>query len=333
MPPESSTQRDRVAALNSLCYDYVEFEKLFGSENSYTQAAKSVKRKFESLVINGNQSEEPASTGQKTNVVESESYTSTAGASTGSKRSRSEGASIEPITKKSKPSTPNVDADDVDKKDAASVSKSTEETPATDALADKSTKPPVHKVRVGKMDYPAHPLTVRVTNLANETDDMDLVDLFRHRCGPIVHAKIVREKSHRPGKHQSRGWGLVQFEDRDSVEKALALHDLIGIHERVVKVGRSHVPAVSLVPPGMHRLKPKGEGKSSKRNEKTRERKLSKDETHQDQMSMKDKNMKDDETNQEVPAKAEAFDSAAILAFRPRGVTRRKPKISLGGKK
>jgi RNA recognition motif-containing protein len=182
------------------------------------------------------------------------------------------------------------------------------------------------------MDYPAHPFTVRVTNLAGETEDMDLVDLFRSKCGPVVHAKIVREKSHHPGKHKSKGWGLVQFEDRDSVEKALTLNDLIGIHERLINVDRSHVPAVGLVPPGMHRVKPKGEGKSSKRNQKKREGKLSKDETHED-VTMKDENAKDDESKREVPAKAAATDSASILSFRPRGVARRKPKISLESKK
>ena len=216
--------------------------------------------------------------------------------------------------------------------DAAPASKSVEETAVPADDVEKPKKPHVHKVRVGKMDYPAHPFTVRVTNLAGETEDMDLVDLFRAKCGPIVHAKIIREKSHHPGKHKSKGWGLVQFEDRDSVEKALALNDVIGIHERVVKVDRSHIPAVGLVPPGMHRVKPKGEGKSSKRNQKKRERKMSKDETHEDDASMKDANAKDDEPKPEVPAKAAATDSASILSFRPRGVARRKPKISLGNK-
>lgn len=223
--------------------------------------------------------------------------------------------------------------------DAATAEKSTEEPVNASAdgcsVAEKPKKPPVPKVHVGRMDYPAHPYTVRVTNLADDTEDMDLVDLFKPKCGPIVHAKIIREKSHHPGKHKSKGWGLVQFEERDSVDKALELNDVFGLHERVVKVDRSHIPAVGLVPPGMHRVKPKGEGKSSKRNQKNRERKMSKDEMHNEDTPMKDDNVKDDESKQ-TASKAGASDSAGILAFRPRGVARgaakRKVKVSLGNK-
>ena len=65
--------------------------------------------------------------------------------------------------------------------------------------------------------------------------------------------------------------GLIQFEERESVEKALALDEEIGLHEKLIKVRRSHMPAVSKVPPGMHRTNPKGEGKNSMRNQKRRE--------------------------------------------------------------
>ena len=45
----------------------------------------------------------------------------------------------------------------------------------------------------------------------------------------------MREKHrHHHGKGKSKGWGLVGFEDRESVEKALALFDVIGIRERLV---------------------------------------------------------------------------------------------------
>jgi hypothetical protein len=325
VPESIGSQRDRAIALQDLCHDYLEFEKVFGSEDSYTQAAKSVRRKFESVVTNGNQAENSTLHGEKAVVAVGDT-------SAGSKRARPEDDSTEAAAKKLKPAIPGASDGDIDMGDALSASKSVEETavPANDF--EKPKKPPVYKVRVGKMDYPAHPFTVRVTNLAGETEDMDLVDLFRAKCGPVVHAKIVREKSHHPGKHKSKGWGLVQFEDRDSVEKALTLNDLIGIHERLINVDRSHVPAVGLVPPGMHRVKPKGEGKSSKRNQKKREGKLSKDETHED-VTMKDENAKDDESKREVPGKAAATDSASILSFRPRGVARRKPKISLESKK
>ena len=58
VPESTGSQRDRAIALQDLCHDYLEFEKLFGSEDSYAQAAKSVKRKFESIVTNGSQVEE-----------------------------------------------------------------------------------------------------------------------------------------------------------------------------------------------------------------------------------------------------------------------------------
>jgi hypothetical protein len=66
---------------------------------------------------------------------------------------------------------------------------------------------------------------------------------------------------------------IVQFKDRELVEKALALtgHVVIDIHEKPVKIERSHLPAAGLVPPGMHRANPKGEGKCMKRNWKRKE--------------------------------------------------------------
>ena len=129
--------------------------------------------------------------------------------------------------------------------------------------------PKLPTVRVGNMDYPVHLYTIRVSNLSPDTEDMDLVDTFRPVCGAIVHARIVREK-HADGnsKSLSKGYGLIQFEQLESVDKALVLDDTLGIHEKLVKVERSHIPAVSLVPPGMHRVRPKGEGKVSKRNQK-----------------------------------------------------------------
>eukprot|EP00957_Ditylum_brightwellii_P020389 1537971-Ditylum_brightwellii.AAC.1 len=33
---------------------------------------------------------------------------------------------------------------------------------------------PEHTIRVGKLDFPAHPFTIRVTNLSPDTEDMDL---------------------------------------------------------------------------------------------------------------------------------------------------------------
>jgi RNA recognition motif. (a.k.a. RRM, RBD, or RNP domain) len=99
----------------------------------------------------------------------------------------------------------------------------------------------------GTKEFHAHPFTVRVLNLAPTAKDMDLVELLRKRCGPIVHARIVRER-HGKKKGQSKGWGLVQFEESESVDKALALSGEIGMHDRVVTIERSHMSAVNVVP-------------------------------------------------------------------------------------
>jgi len=129
----------------------------------------------------------------------------------------------------------------------------------------------VHKVRIGKLDYPAHPFTIHVSKLSKETQDMDLVDAFSHEVGAVVHAKILREKLTGKGGHhyhgESKCCGLVQFEERSSVENALQKDGLLEIGGKSVKIQRSHLPAVGLVPAGMHRVNPKGEGKMSKRNE------------------------------------------------------------------
>merc|ERR1712161_123206 len=104
-----------------------------------------------------------------------------------------------------------------------------------------------YKIKIGKLEYPAHPYTVKVSCLDPTTTDMDLVTVLRPKCGQIVHAKIMREKKHKKEykkksshtnnnavdgtttSHKSKGWGLVQFEERASVEKALQLSNIIGI--------------------------------------------------------------------------------------------------------
>ena len=210
---------------------------------------------------------------------------------------------------------------EVEAKQVATDEPNGEENPKEPPATHKVKTPATHKVKVGKMEYPAHPLTVRVSNLAPETEDMDLVDTFRPRCGAVVHAKIIREHHHHHhGKGTSKGWGLVQFESQDSVDKALALHDTIGIHEKILLISRSHMPAASLVPPGMHRVKPKGEGKVSKRNHKIREQKEAEKESTE---------KVEPATTAEKPV---GSTSAGVLAFQPRGVARkvnRKPKLSL----
>jgi RNA recognition motif-containing protein len=191
-------------------------------------------------------------------------------------------------------------------------------------------KKEVPKAKVGNVEYPAHPFTVRVSNLSPEVEDMDLVDAFRPRCGAIVHAKIMREKSHHhQGKSKSKGWGVIQFELQESVDKALALSDIIGIREKLVNVERSHMPAVTLVPPGMHRVKPNGEGRNSKLNQKKKQQKGE----HADEA------VHTATTGSEIPAEVHREPSSTIiplgvLAFRPRGVQQnRKPpkmRVTLG---
>jgi hypothetical protein len=138
-------QRDQATVLHSLCHDYFEFEQLFGSDASYFHAAKDVRQKLETFVLNGAQ--------------------------------QTESASIYSLSYKS--------------------------------------------------------------------------------------------------EVQRRTWtSLPRFKEREAAEKALELNDVIGIHERVSKMERSHVAAAGLVPAGMHRVNPKGDGKITKRNQKKKEHRL-----------------------------------------------------------
>jgi hypothetical protein len=91
-----------------------------------------------------------------------------------------------------------------------------------------------HLVRIGNVDYPAHPYTIRILNLAETVEDMDLVDRFRS-YGKIVHARILREKSHyHSAKVKSKRHGLVQFEEKDHVGSTLKLSGNIGLKERTL---------------------------------------------------------------------------------------------------
>ncbi|KAG7372880.1 RNA recognition motif containing protein [Nitzschia inconspicua] len=189
----------------------------------------------------------------------------------------------------------------------------------------------VHKVLVGNLEYPAHPFTIKVSFLSPQTQDMDLVDIFRPKCGPIVHAKIMRDKHHSPTERgKSKGWGLVQFEDRESVEKAILLSDVIGIHGKSVRIERSHLPAVSLVPPGMHRINPKGQGKSTKQNQRRKEIQLQQrqeQEQQQDESKPRLPSKENKASSQTVDASSTTktiSSDANLLMFRPRGVVSKK---------
>ncbi len=183
----------------------------------------------------------------------------------------------------------------------------------------------VHKVRIGKLEYPAHPYTIHVSNLSKETEDMDLVDTFRREIGNVVHAKVLREKKFGKGGHhfhgESKCSGLVQFEERMSVENALLKDGKLDIGGNMIKIQRSHLPAVGIVPQGRHRVNPKGEGKGSKRNKYQKESKLKVD-TNEEKMDCDD--------GGDTKAKGRGGDdtpsslSLSVLSFKPRPM-KRKP--------
>jgi RNA recognition motif. (a.k.a. RRM, RBD, or RNP domain) len=290
--------RDFDTALASLGHEWVEFETTFGSDKSLDRAAKAIQRKVHKLAV-----QPPVTTTTTTAIAIAArlikleptadlhlgpTTTATSAASTENERDTKEHASLkrnpesdihDTVTKKRKIQGSNGGSDNVnndEKQQEMDIDNETEPANANDdddaaALKKKSNRP---KVRVGELEFPAHPFTVRVSNLTDDTVDMDLVDLLRPKCGAIVHARIVRERGGNRHDHQnyhmlgkSKGWGLVQFEEREAVEKALALTDTLGLHEKLLQIERSHMPGVSLIPPGMHRVKPKGEGRNSKRNE------------------------------------------------------------------
>jgi hypothetical protein len=302
----SSTQppaRDFETALSCLCHDWMLFESVFGSERSRSRASKVIEKKLLKAKISMPTKAPAPQLSADTNGAEAK-------------------VSGDQVAKRKLE-----DLDDAEQ--PAKKQKTQEQVDAADAIEKAiAAKKAVPKVKVGDLEYPAHPFTVRVSNLSPDTEDMDLVDAFRSKCGAIVHAKITRDKHLHQGKSFSKGWGLVQFEERDAVEKALELDDVLGIKEKIINVARSHVPASSIVPPGMHRVNPKGEGKSSKRNQKRREQKSGVSEVDKNQTANLDQstsNQKKEEPKEEkkAPAKAQSI-AFNPLAFRPRSVARSK---------
>jgi RNA recognition motif-containing protein len=353
---DQTVTRDFETGLRSLCHDYVTFERFFGSEKSLTQATKAIEKKFAKLLVAPS-----ASTGQvPTNGTTAtqlpvEAQNGPADEVPLWKPETAEKPQVEPESRQEgeKVAKRKVQ-DDTDTRPAKKAKTADDEPPVemqtvspvkdTEGGVEKEgekaeSKPdgrPEFRVRVGKLDYPAHPYTIRVTNLSEDTEDMDLIDIFRPKCGAIVHAKIIREKHHFHGKGKSKGWGLVQFEERDAVEKALKLSEVIGIKEKLVKIDRSHMPAASLVPPGMHRVNPKGEGKVSKRNEKRKQQRMDTDGPDGDRKNSDaaEPESKPEQDTANEQAKERKPKSAGILAFRPRGVahgsTHRKLRMTLG---
>ncbi|KAL3920751.1 MAG: hypothetical protein SGILL_003095 [Bacillariaceae sp.] len=288
---------DYDTALRVLCQDYVTFERYFGSQSTQADATKAVQKKLSRAFANGADAQQQVSS--------------------------------DAVDSATTPSSLKRKVDDVDDDENAMQVDGEHQGPSakkqkTDATAAAPCKPTTlsvpkrsqHKVKVGNIEYPAHPFTIKVSFLSPKTQDMDLVDVFRPKCGPVVHAKIMRDKhthhspSHEKGK--SKGWGLVQFEDKESVEKALALADVIGIDEKSVKIERSHLPAVGLVPQGMHRVNPKGHGKSTKRNQKRKEH------HHQESKGDNDRDSK----KPAAAAAATTMTTVSALSFRPRVVSK-----------
>jgi len=133
--------------------------------------------------------------------------------------------------------------------------------------------------------------------------------------------------------------GFGTFEEKESMAKALELDEMIGIQEKLAHVEKSHMPAVLLVPPGMHWVNPKGEGKSTTQNIKWKEykgaegKKLASTANSQDKHAAPktDASKPDPEHESMLTEKKETAPAAtkplasqkpSVLAFHPRGVGR-----------
>lgn len=305
--------------LRHLCRDYLVFERCFGSDKSLADASKVVQKKMAKVQTSQQEHEykatvSPTESKLEKTLAEGSTQQETLNETGNRKRSREEDDGGQPTKILKAESSPN----------GGDVSHDGEPTKKTDLRVPKREE---DKVKIGDLEYAAHPFTVRVSNLAVNTEDMDLVDVFRPCCGDIVHCRIMREKEAR-GKGKSKGWGLIQFEEKASVETALELSEVFGINEKLVKIERSHLPAAGLVPSGMHRVNSKGKGKRSKQNKKRSE---------------SCKSGQGDESNRKSPTTiAPSINDAkrpittretgaemGLLSFRPRGVrTGRKPKVA-----
>ena len=93
---------------------------------------------------------------------------------------------------------------------------------------------------------------------------------------------------------------------------------------------RSHQPAVGIVPPGMHRINAKGSGRSTKRNEMRKERRLIKSKekkmTISDVLEQTPLEGTNDGVSDTVASRIIPTANANILSFRPRNVKGRPKK-------
>jgi len=310
--------RDYDTALSDLSREYLEFERIAGSEESLSHAITLVRSKL----ANWNPSLVPAVA--ITNEVDPNG-----------KRKLDTSNDVSMPDHGSSMLTD--DHEQQDEEEVGNQSKSKRAKVKTDLKQPKKTDG-VHKVRIGKMEYPAHPYTIHVSKLSKDTEDMDLVDAFRSEFGAVVHAKIMREKiTGNRGHHyhgESKCSGLVQFEERMSAEGALQKDGEFEVGGKVIKIQRSHLPAVGIVPAGMHRVKPKGEGRMSKRNKQKKESRMKIDTNQSMDVKEKAKGGKasaDRGKNGDSITSPSAL-SLGVLSFKPRGM-RQKPKIALGESK
>ena len=337
-PIDPNVERDYETSLQCLCHEYLVFERRFGSDKSLSATSKAIEKKLAKLFPDNNKNQMSIQTSIATKEKESDTQMSVSvrdtviGDTVERETTNGQKRSIETQTEEAQPSKKAKLADSEELSEANDSVRKGGKDDGTSVVVDApiDSKPPeVVKVKVGGLEYPAHPFTVRVLDLTEDTEDMDLIDNFRPRCGAIVHARIMREKrSH--GKGRSKGWALVQFEERESVEKALCLSDVLVIREKSVKVARSNIPAIGIIPAGFHRVNPKGEGKYSKRNQKMKERKSTEKPISEPAKNSTLKVVAKTDSTSESPS------GMGILAFRPRGVQHgnkhRKVKLSLSEK-
>ena len=355
---------DYETSLRCLCRNYLLFEKHFGSDSSYSECQKSIQKKLaKAYAITTTSSGTAFSTATSPMIndtmdvavhmaLEAENDSNTPPESSTEKRKRDDEndasdknenrtkclePTIPPPSKRQKEETNNEPSSAEPREVPSPPRKPTNFQEIEELKGNKQF--PKHKVKVGKLEYPAHPFTVKVSFLSPQTEDIDVVEALRPRCGQIVHAKITRDKH----TGRSKGWALVQFEERESVETALRLSDVIGIKAKSVIIERSHLPAIGLVPTGMHKVNPKGEGRSTKRNQHLRSKKETTNDTIENgngkdlkHQSKNDSKAKESESKP-VASKPSSASTASIFAFRPRGLTKggsgasqkRKAKISI----
>ena len=318
---------DPPASLEAVCGYLVSFEEMYGSSESLSKANGLVQAKI--LKMQQHNKDMKTSFTPNANVHELQDVIEQHHAATdfSGKRKFSDVDHVEGEVKRLKVLGVDYVADERMQNESSSTT--------TKPANLKVPKEPKETIRIGNLSYPVHPFTVKVSNLSPKTEDMDLVDSFS-TCGKIVHARILREKTQQhhvhqdPRKLKSKGIGLVQFEERESVSRALELNDTIGLHEHLIQVERSHIPAVSsLVPPGMNRINRKGDRQSSKKDQVVEANKTSDKSKEKDETMAKESHVNKSESKKDT--KSGTSTSSSILSFRPRGVSRQgaKKKVQL----